>query len=855
MGSVPRKQTANPKTKPHITSLLRHVIIVVRDQIRKSSITMNRVKKRFVRHDRPKRKGNADTDDALNSFANILEKSQAAVNEVDGPVAFSQAAGSDDDEGAVDTVAHKRLVTALGQLHRGQHIKVPTRTEISERRGEFDLVKSHADDVIKPLEAKVTLSGLVDTLQKNKKHGDVSKELIKLQKTSKKLAKPLEKPVAERLARTLAYEKAVSELDRWESVVEKNKVEETIHFPLIDDTAVKLADSTPREPLSYRIKSNLMTEMEKLDPVKEVVTKSEKAARNQRLKEELKDQRKELARLRRKESYEIEKARRQNKIKSKKYHRVLKKERLKKQLADFEELKKVDPEAVLVELEKIEKARVEERAHQRHRNTGTWAKNLQVRAKFDREARDELTTQIEIGKELTRKQVDQDEEDDDESDGGEEEQGRVQKNPFNPWMKAAGEDGDENNEEYSGYRKYWETRNKDQEAMKEYMENSEGEDDDDEVESGEEEEEVNGQEVKNEENSESEDSDDEEESNDVKVLDNGFQVHTLDDIFEPLEDEETISEKIASKLERLRKKAGIKDDNKKDRKRNKNPVQEERPNQGLEFKKKATLADADEEMNESANGQGSGNKSTDDIKNLRNLLATQEERQENADGNNKTEEQINPNKFMALEPRHLKTALPDSWNDEEVEGGSDNEEGEDVQRMTIAEAFEDDDIVMDFKQEKEDRVKADQPEDINLTLPGWGAWTGSGVSEKEQQKKRMVLKFPKELPRKDDRKDKLILNEAVPDKLKEHLVSQLPFPFHTVSDYESSIRAPISRSFVPETAHRALTKPSVTTRLGKIIEPMDEHTLLQAEMPTGKRRTKSSHKLADSRKKKLKMTF
>lgn len=799
---------------------------------------MSSMKRRVVRHTRPARKGNADTDDALHSFTNILEKSQAAVNQLDVSEDFGRAGGSDDDDTAVDSVAHKRLVSALGQLHRGQHIKVPTRTEISDRRGEFDLVKSHADDVVKPLEAKVTLSGLVDSLKKNKKHSDVSKELTKLQKTAKKLAKPLEKPVAERLARTLAYEKAVSELDRWETVVEKNKVEETIHFPLIDDAAVKMAETTPREPLSFRIKSNLMTELEKLDPVQETVSASEKAARNQRLKEELHDQRKELARLRRKESYEIEKARRQNKIKSKKYHRVLKKEKLKKQLADFEELKKVDPEAVLAELEKIEKARVEERAHQRHRNTGTWAKNLQVRAKFDREARDELTQQIEIGRELTRKQVDQDGSSDDGAEA-EEELPVGDKNPFNPWMKD--EEGVEENEEaFSGYRKYWETRNKDAEDMKEYLENS---DDDEEGEDeAEEEEEVD---------------DDEKEVDDedtVQAVDeNGFQVSTLDAIFEPLEDEEVLSEKVASKLERLRKSAGLNEAKKKDQKKKKSGDQEGPTSQGLEFKKKAKVTDADEQLNESVTGEQSGTKSKDDVKSLRTLLAAQAEEEEEKQAI-KQPELINPNKFMALEPRHLKTALPDSWNDEEVEGGSDDDDGKDVQRMTIAEAFEDDDIVMDFQQEKEELKKADQPEDINLTLPGWGSWTGAGVSEKQQQRKRMILKFPKELPRKDDHKEKLILNETVPEKLKEHLVNQLPFPFRTVSDYESSIRAPISRTFVPETAHRALTKPSVTTRMGKIIEPMDEHTLLQSEMPTGKRRTKSSHKLADSRKK-LKMKF
>lgn len=40
------------------------------------------------------------------------------------------------------------------------------------------------------------------------------------------------------------------------------------------------------------------------------------------------------------------------------YHRVLKKEKAKKVLKEFEELRKVDPTAALEELEKLEKARM-----------------------------------------------------------------------------------------------------------------------------------------------------------------------------------------------------------------------------------------------------------------------------------------------------------------------------------------------------------------------------------------------------------------------------------------------------------------------------------------------------------------
>ena len=67
------------------------------------------------------------------------------------------------------------------------------------------------------------------------------------------------------------------------------------------------------------------------------------------------------------------------------YHRIQKHERLKKELKDFEVLQKTNPEAALEKLKDIERARAEERASLRHRNTGQWARSRAIRAKYDHE--------------------------------------------------------------------------------------------------------------------------------------------------------------------------------------------------------------------------------------------------------------------------------------------------------------------------------------------------------------------------------------------------------------------------------------------------------------------------------------
>ena len=72
------------------------------------------------------------------------------------------------------------------------------------------------------------------------------------------------------------------------------------------------------------------------------------------------------------------------------YSRVLKKEKLKQELKEFEELQKKDPEEALKKLESIEKARALERHTLRHKSTGKWAKNKLIRAKYDKEVKKSL---------------------------------------------------------------------------------------------------------------------------------------------------------------------------------------------------------------------------------------------------------------------------------------------------------------------------------------------------------------------------------------------------------------------------------------------------------------------------------
>jgi U3 small nucleolar RNA-associated protein 14 len=60
-------------------------------------------------------------------------------------------------------------------------------------------------------------------------------------------------------------------------------------------------------------------------------------------------------------------------------------------------------------------------------------------------------------------------------------------------------------------------------------------------------------------------------------------------------------------------------------------------------------------------------------------------------------------------------------------------------------------------------------------------------------------------------------------------VSDLPYPFNSVNDFEASVRAPIGSTWIPETAHRKLTAPRVIISQGQIIAPMTEEVLSKAD--------------------------
>mgnify|MGYP002649552544 CR=1 FL=1 len=111
----------------------------------------------------------------------------------------------------------------------------------------------------------------------------------------------------------------------------------------------------------------------------------------------------EIQRRRLLTSYQEAKFRRLRRIKSKKYHRILKKEKLKATVAELDQLIENGEEGVEEKLAELDRLRALERASLKHHATGKWAKYSKLRSKYDDTARAQLNEQMALNAELMKR--------------------------------------------------------------------------------------------------------------------------------------------------------------------------------------------------------------------------------------------------------------------------------------------------------------------------------------------------------------------------------------------------------------------------------------------------------------------
>jgi len=173
----------------------------------------------------------------------------------------------------------------------------------------------------------------------------------------------------------------------------------------------------------------------------------------------------------------------------------------------------------------------------------------------------------------------------------------------------------------------------------------------------------------------------------------------IDEMFDSLE--ENLEHKRDAKLQKAKKelerkiKRKQKRLNEQEKKKRKEDNEDEKKIRDLEFKNLNPKPILDQPLDEITMSKNMQKK-----EDLTNLKMTADIEQELVNKNRQSE--IDPDKYLNIKPKYLKTQLPDVTN--EGEDVLDNSEQEEETHKIMSEAFADDDVVEEFRKEKEEEV-------------------------------------------------------------------------------------------------------------------------------------------------------
>ncbi|XP_067263920.1 U3 small nucleolar RNA-associated protein 14 homolog A isoform X3 [Chanodichthys erythropterus] len=742
----------------------------------------------------------------------LSEGSALAADEEELPSEDEPAiSASEDEEGSDDERKHNKLLEAISSMG-GRKRKQNERSEASLQVSEFFVNAEGTGE-------KVMLSDLLGTVEKTPGTSNkTKKQLRKLENSKDTLDLPLNKQETEKIQRAIAFEKTAQEVALWKTIVMNNQRAEQMVFPLnqeplgpkrVEQIVAGWKAETPLEQEIFKLLHNNSQPV--IDPI---LTPVEEASLKAMSLEEAKIRRAELQKARALQSYYEAKAKREKKIKSKKYSRVKKKKKRKEFLKQFEEMVKTNPQAALEELQKIEMSRMKERMSLKHQNKSKWAKAKAIMARYDLSARKAMQEQLQINKDLTQKIVVHSD-DEHESKGKELETVPDFVNDpepvidsVNPWMKGqltceepevscvTPEDAqtaeEENKEEelLGEFERKRRLRQADEEALTPAEEKTEHAS------------EVVGEDV-------------------VEIADNDENDDKEEEEVEEEEEEEEVDVSEFNTLFKLMRREKT----------------QEAPEVGEELLEGPNRIRNMEDLEVLDEGLEPQPIVAPSLPQTAVVEATSEP-------TNKKSKEIDLNEVLTKEANVIKVPFLPTVVEEE----------HDEQISIIKEAFAGDDVISDFIKDKRKQEAAGKPKDVDLTLPGWGEWGGVGLKPSRWKRSRFTVKVAPPPPRQDQKLPDVIISETRDASIGRHQVSYVPFPFANTDQFESCIRTPIGHTWNTHSAVQKMTKPNVVTTMGAIIEPIVKEDFIK-EKTTEKTGTKhsSERKQRRSRKRKNKL--
>ncbi|KAF6027573.1 hypothetical protein EB796_014094 [Bugula neritina] len=761
-----------------------------------------------------------------NKVKGILKKREA-VNEhvVDNEAVLD---GHMEKEDNLSEVKHASLLKAIQSLD-GKKAPILQRgeTALSSSEDHTREMKSvHFGDLLKSLNSSNTV--------------DVKKHIQK-QDGSGKVPEPLEKVHVVKAERTVTYQEKQSEVGKWQSIIESNRVAPQQRFPL--ERPKLMLMSARKDAASHQPRTALELEMQALlkgpgfvaEEEKPVLTKAEqrvmKAMDVARAKEELALRRKH----RRMVADVASKNRRQGKIKS----------RRKRDFKALEKLKTDDPALWKEKAEEIERARIEERATLRHKGKSKFAKLAKRYGKYNEKIKDSLDEMRSRGVELLTKQAAEEES---ESELDEELRGDVN-------MSESDEDGEEeevqqtltfssNNPWMSG-KLSKESSHKSQFPVNTgaFDAASSSDEDDNPVEGVTNDPTSLGREL-------------EPQSNTDMDGDTADVVNEISDNT----DTQATSPKV---LKNKEKKTASKKKTRKEVSKTVNAPSAVRQaaNEVNISQSKAEAIAAAQELEDDADALMDGvstdrMKSREDVDRFDNIfhqMSAEEISTNQTEEGNSSDEETSAETIQNIDPKKV-ISIPSTDLSGQVQPMGESDSEDDEQRLNIAEAFADDDVMEEFSTRRkrklvEEEEASDAATALNV-LPGWGKWGGAGIVAKGKKPRSKMTRFEKEKRRIENLKKAAA--EKVKEEERERKLSK--FPSNVIinekalknqpivkyqvdpkklgmksSAFSAMMSQPVGKDFIPTIAHNELCKPRVVTSAGAIIAPMSKSMLTKSK--------------------------
>ncbi|GFS13863.1 U3 small nucleolar RNA-associated protein 14 like protein A [Elysia marginata] len=596
---------------------------------------------------------------------------------------------------------------------------------------------------------------------------------LKARDMTDSLKKPMSSMETEQIKRHIARETIKTEMTTWEPVVQEIRSAPQMIFSnrphgVEMRDAMKPKGFKPRTPLEKELFAALGQSEEVLNPNQELTKAEERALKAMSVKEAM-ARRAELMKHHELLSRAQIRAKRVKKIKSKRYRKILRKEKEGAERKELEKLQQTDQEAFVERLEQLEKDRMEERLTLKHRGGGKFARLHKVYSKFDDKTREAMQDMLQKSRELTKKTENV------SSSDEEDEQADVEMVQQNAAQDVADSEEDESRPSSTSIKP------SQLEILKAINKKAGGW--------------LDGP-----------------KSTFVYTDErpaNASQPDESSDVHERLSGD---SQSVVPQGEEKKPASMV---------NNHELESENEESSGAKLSgKKRTLDEVDPEVESNETAAPEPKKK----KRKRN-----KKKDIDVDGNDEASGAKAPAKpkEKAVTEVTLETVDErEAAEDEEAEVDED-----DSLKVTMEELFQDEDVVEQFAKEKAAAEAKARPKFEDTRLPGWGSWAGPDYKgEKPLTKKQKRAEARAKQLEKQQQKIKqphVWLNPSRDDAVRKLQPKAVPFPYSSVQQYEASLRQPVSRGFVRETAFKLLNKPEVVTKLGHIIKPLDKEDIFK----------------------------